>query len=182
MAKLTIRRHPDPCLSRPAEPVGEITPEVKALAADMVETMYESAGVGLAAPQVGQCCRLIVMDVSGPDKREELKILVNPVITAAEGEVTSESEGCLSVANFRSDVKRFEKVTVAGRDLDGNPVTIQAEGMTAICLQHEIDHLDGKLFIDRISRLKRIMYDAKLKKLVKARAQKAAAQSSQDKP
>ncbi|MFP5238608.1 MAG: peptide deformylase, partial [Acidobacteriota bacterium] len=159
---------PDPILCKKAEPVCEITPEIRQLADEMAEAMYEKRGVGLAAPQVGECCRLIAVDVSGPDERTDLMFLVNPEIVSREGQV-DEEEGCLSVSNFRSKVRRSEKVVVKATDLDGKPVEIPADGILAICLQHEIDHLDGVLFIDHVSRLKRAMYDNKVKKWLKAR-------------
>ncbi|WP_243357627.1 peptide deformylase [Fundidesulfovibrio terrae] len=163
-----ILKYPDPILSQKAQEITEITPEVRELAKDMAETMYEKRGIGLAAPQVGECCRLIAVDVSGPDDRNDLRFLVNPVVVHKEGEVFEE-EGCLSVAQFRSKVKRAEKVVVRAKDLDGNEVEVPADGILAICLQHEIDHLDGILFIDKVSRLKRTLYDNKIKKWLKAR-------------
>jgi len=163
-----ILKYPNPILTQKAEEIGEITPEIRKLAEDMAETMYEKRGIGLAAPQVGECCRLIAVDVSGPEERAELMFLVNPVIVSREGEVEDE-EGCLSVAQFRAKVKRSEKVVVKARDLDGKEVEVPAEGLLAVCLQHEIDHLDGVLFIDRISRLKRALYDGKVKKWIKAK-------------
>ncbi len=163
-----IIKYPNPILTRRAEEIGEITPELRQLAQDMAEAMYEKRGIGLAAPQVGECCRLIAVDVSGPDERTELMFLVNPVIVSREGEVEDE-EGCLSVVNFRAKVKRSEKVLVKAKDLNGNEVEIPGEGIMAVCLQHEIDHLDGVLFIDHISRLKRALYDNKVKKWQKSR-------------
>ncbi|MFP5221521.1 MAG: peptide deformylase [Acidobacteriota bacterium] len=165
-----ILKYPDPILSKRAQEITEITPELKELAKDMAEAMYEHRGIGLAAPQVGECCRLIAVDVSGPDERTELMFLVNPVIVSREGEVEDE-EGCLSVVQLRAKVKRSEKVVVKARDLDGKDVEIPADGILAVCLQHEIDHLDGVLFIDHISRLKRALYDNKIKKRLKARKQ-----------
>ena len=166
--KREIVCYPHPCLAKTSEEITEVTDELRELAGDMVETMYESEGIGLAAPQVGECVRLIVVDVSGPEKREDLRILVNPRIIEREGEMRGE-EGCLSVKDYRSDVTRAEKVRVTGSDLDGNMVEIDAGGLLAVCLQHEIDHLDGTLFIDHISRRKRSFYDKKLKKKAKAK-------------
>lgn len=140
-----------------------VTPEIRDLARDMLETMYEYEGIGLAAPQVGELIRLIVVDVTGPGKREEPHVFVNPELELIGDEVESE-EGCLSVAEYRAPVCRSERVRLRATDLDGNPVILEADGIFAICLQHECDHLDGKLFIDRISRLKRSLYDAKVKK------------------
>jgi peptide deformylase len=163
-----ILKYPNPILSKKAQEIAEITPAIRQLALDMAEAMYDKRGIGLAAPQVGECCRLIAVDISGPDERTDLKFLVNPVILSREGEVEDE-EGCLSVAQFRAKVKRSEKVVVKAKDLDGNDVEIAADDVMAVCLQHEIDHLDGILFIDRISRLKRALYDNKVKKWLKAR-------------
>ena len=118
--------------------------------------MYANQGVGLAAPQVGRAIRLVVIDLSGPEKREELLTLVNPAVVAASGEQEDE-EGCLSVPNYRANVKRAAKVTVEATDLDGKPMRIEADELFAVCLQHEIEHLDGVLFIDHISHLKRAM-------------------------
>lgn len=160
---LPVLQYPDPRLERVAVDVEEITPEIVALAEDMVETMYARNGIGLAAPQVGQGIRLIVVDVSGPEERSDLMVLVNPKLTLCGAEVDSE-EGCLSVPDYNACVVRSDKVQVDALKLDGNPVSFEAEGMMAICLQHECDHLDGKLFIDRISRLKRSMYDKKILK------------------
>lgn len=161
--KLPILKYPDAVLANKSEEVREITPELKQLAADMAETMYENEGIGLAAPQVGDCRRLIVVDVSGPEARTDLRVLVNPTVVTTEGKVESE-EGCLSVVGLRSTIDRAEKVTVRAQNLDGQDVLIDADGLLAICLQHEIDHLEGVLFIDRMSRLKRSIYDKKVKK------------------
>lgn len=168
--KLDILAYPHPVLAKKAEPVAEITEDLKKLADDMAETMYADDGIGLAAPQVGESIRFIVVDVSGPDKRTDLMCLVNPVIESAEGEVETE-EGCLSVPNLRTMVKRAEKVVVRARNLDNEEVVIDADELLAVCLQHEIDHLEGTLIIDRISRLKRSLYEKKVKKWQK-RAQK----------
>jgi len=161
-----VLHYPDSRLAEKSKPVEEITEEIKELAEAMVKTMYEEDGVGLAAPQVGALHRLVVIDVSGPEVRNDLITLINPEIISKDGSCDSE-EGCLSVPGYRAKVKRAETVTVKAQDLDGNDVTIEAEGLLAICLQHEIDHLDGVLFIDKISRLKRSMYDKKVKKWMK---------------
>lgn len=161
-----VLHYPDSRLAEKSKPVEEITEEIKELAKAMAETMYKEDGVGLAAPQVGSLHRLVVIDVSGPEVRNDLMTLVNPVIVSSEGSCDSE-EGCLSVPGYRAKVKRSETVTVKAQDLDGNEVTVEGEGLLAICLQHEIDHLDGVLFIDKISRLKRSMYDKKVKKWMK---------------
>ncbi|MDR3176089.1 MAG: peptide deformylase [Desulfovibrio sp.] len=160
---LPVLQYPDPLLARKAEPVLEITPAVRALAADMAETMYARDGVGLAAPQVGQPLRLVVMDLSGPEKRSDLRVLVNPVLVLFGEEVDAE-EGCLSVADYTAKVRRREFARVEATDLEGRPLAFDAEGRMAVCAQHECDHLDGILFVDHLSRLKRGMFDRRLKK------------------
>ncbi|GAB6176943.1 peptide deformylase [Desulfobaculum senezii] len=171
--KREIVTYPEPVLAEKAAEITEITPEIRALAEDMAETMYEGDGIGLAAPQVGESCRLVVVDITGPNDRSDLRILVNPCITSREGEVESE-EGCLSVIGLRGKVTRAENITVDATDLEGNPVHIEADGLLAICLQHEIDHLDGVLFIDHLSRLKRSLYDKKVKKWVRQKKRHSA--------
>ena len=160
---LSICTYPDPVLARRAEPVAEISEEVRQLASDMVETMYANQGIGLAAPQVGKSWRLITVDISGPENQIELVTLVNPEIQWRDGETETE-EGCLSVPEFRSKVQRAAKVRVTGQDLDGNAVDMEADGLLAVCLQHEIDHLEGTIILDHVSRLKRSMYTKKVSK------------------
>ena len=149
---LKIVTYPNPLLGKPSLPITEVTDEIRKLAEEMTEAMYKSDGIGIAAPQVGQLIRLVVIDVTGPEKREGKMVYVES------------EEGCLSVPDYRSKVRRTARVHVEATDLDGNPVSFDADDILAICVQHEIDHLDGKLFIDRISRLKRIMFENKLKK------------------
>ncbi|RQD64735.1 MAG: peptide deformylase [Desulfonatronovibrio sp. MSAO_Bac4] len=158
--------YPNDVLCENARPVQSIDDYIKELADDMAHIMYENRGIGLAAPQVGEGLRLVTIDISGPEKREELMVLVNPEIVEKEGEAESE-EGCLSVVGYKTYVKRADKVRVKATDLEGKPVEFEADDLLAICLQHEIDHLDGILFIDRISRLKRKFYDKKLTKWLK---------------
>jgi peptide deformylase len=169
MAVLPIKKLPDQVLREPAREITEINGELQRLIDDMAETMYAAPGLGLAANQVGVLHRLIVFDVShregGP---RDLKVVLNPCITAGEGEFIRE-EGCLSVADFSAEVRRHARVTVKGLDREGNPLTITGEGLLAVVLQHEVDHLDGILFIDRISRLKRSLYLRRLKKQAAAR-------------
>jgi peptide deformylase len=129
----------------------------------MSDTMYEAPGVGLAAIQIGWNKSLLIYDVARDEKRS-LHVLINPKIISREGEILSEDEGCLSVPDFRADVKRAAAVTVEGYDREGKPVKLDAEGFLAIVLQHEIDHLNGILFIDRISSLKRQMYKRRVQK------------------
>ena len=162
----SIITYPHPVLAKKAAPVTEITDEIRALAAEMLEIMYKDKGIGLAAPQVAESIRLITVDLSGPDKREDPLVFVNPVLSNLEGTVESE-EGCLSVVGYRTTVRRAERLHLSATDLDGNSVEMDADDLMAICLQHEVDHLDGVLFIDKISKLKRTLYERKLKKWLK---------------
>ncbi len=163
MAVLEIFRYPDPILKKISEPVQAFTDNTIRLIDDLVETMYAAPGVGLAAPQVGQLQRIIVLDIDHENPGKNLIRLVNPVIQHAEGEVVWE-EGCLSVFDFTAEVKRAAQVEVVGLDEKEQEVKVDAEDLLAVALQHEIDHLDGKLFIDHISRLKRELYTRRLKK------------------
>ncbi len=163
MAKLPIVTYPEPVLAQKAQPLAEITPEIETLIKDMIETMYESDGVGLAAPQVGKSIRLITLDETGPKERKNPTVLVNPEFVEQVGVKESE-ESCLSLPTFSCKVKRYERVTVKGLNEKGEAVEIQAEGLLAVILQHEIDHLEGKTLVDHASRLKRTMYDSKVKK------------------
>lgn len=163
MALLDILRYPDPILKQMSKPVKGFTDDTIRLIDNMVETMYAAPGVGLAAPQVGQLQRVIVLDVDYENPGKNLIRLVNPAILHAQGEVVWE-EGCLSVFDFTAEVKRAAQVVVVGLDEKEKEVKVEAEGLLAVALQHEIDHLDGKLFIDHISRLKRELYTRKLKK------------------
>lgn len=170
MSALTVLTYPDPFLRRRMAPVAQFDDTVRRVIADMTETMYAEPGVGLAATQVGIDRRIIVYDVSGPDTPPQPQALVNPDIVLAEGEQLSENEGCLSVPDFRADVTRAWRVEVTGINQDGQWVRIDAEGFPAIVLQHEIDHLNGILFIDRISRLKRELYKRRVRKQLKQSA------------
>lgn len=163
---LEILAYPDPRLALKAEEIKEITPEIRTLAADMLETMYENDGIGLAAPQVGHPIRLVVMDLSGPEKREAPQVFINPTLELL-GEKRKAEEGCLSVPGYRNDVMRYEQALLKAMDLDGNPIETEAEDLFSICIQHECDHLEGVLFIDRVGRLKRSLYDSRLKKQLK---------------
>ncbi len=169
MAILDVLKFPDPRLRRVSEPVGEITEAIRQLAADMLETMYDEPGIGLAAPQVGEAIRLIVVDTDWTEEDADRKptVLLNPRIVRREGAVVW-SEGCLSVPDFTADVDRAERVVLEALDLDGNAVVEEVEGLRAVCFQHEIDHLNGVLFIDRLSRLKRSLYIQKRRKTLKA--------------
>ncbi len=161
---LDILTYPNKFLSKPTEQVENIDQELQDLIGDMAHTMYEAPGIGLAAIQVGHDKSLIVYDVSPRDEERLLQVLINPRIISSEGTVISEEEGCLSVPDFRADVKRAVSILVEGIDKEGKPLRIEAEGLLSLVLQHEIDHLNGKLFIDRISSLKRQMYKRRVKK------------------
>ncbi len=171
MAIKTIRCYPDPVLREQSMEIKEIDSEIKELSEDMLETMYESKGIGLAGPQIGVTKRIITVDISGPEKREAPMVLINPVIESMEGEEESE-EGCLSFPGFRCNIKRAAKIKVSFLDLDGNRREIESDELLAVCLQHEIDHLNGKLIIDYAGKLKKAMYEKRLKKLKKRAAKK----------
>ena len=159
MAILEIKEYGDPVLREKALPVEEVTPEILNLIKDMAETMYTASGVGLAASQVGVPKRIILVD----GEEDGLIVLINPMIIKSEGEVVAE-EGCLSVPDIYSQVKRSSKVTIKALSENGDPIEITNEGLIARALQHEIDHLDGILFIDRIGRMERQILLNKLKK------------------
>jgi peptide deformylase len=168
MAIRRILTYPDTVLREPAGPVTNIDGKTQQLIDDMAETMYQAPGIGLASNQVGEPCRLIIFDTSSKDEPNDLVVLINPEIVEASGLIVDE-EGCLSVIDYKAEVKRAECITVRGLDREGNPITLKREGLPAIVLQHEIDHLNGILFIDRISKLRRELYKRRLKKLLKRR-------------
>lgn len=163
MAVLEILKYPHPLLKKRCEKVDRIDGEVKKLIRDMTETMYQANGIGLAACQVGVSQRVIVVDVSPIDPEKEFFAMVNPEVIFEEGEIEHE-EGCLSVPDCLEKLKRKEKVLVRGFSPAGKEIEISAEGILAIAIQHEIDHVNGVLILDRISRLKREIYRNKLKK------------------
>ena len=167
MDKLDILTFPDKALSRQTSPLDNIDGKVQEMIDGMSNTMYDAPGVGLAAIQVGWEKSVLIYDISPREESRELHVLVNPKIVTREGQIISENEGCLSVPDFRADVKRSEFVTVEGHDREGNPLRLDAEGLLAIVLQHEIDHLNGTLFIEHISSLKRQMYKRRVKKQLK---------------
>ncbi len=170
MALREVLQFPDPRLKRKSEPIGGVTDAIRRLAVDMIEVMYDEPGIGLAAPQVGEAIRLIVMDTEWTDEENDPGrnpiVIVNPEILERDGEIVW-TEGCLSVPDLQADVERSETVTLEAQDLEGEPVRIEAVGLQAVCFQHEVDHLDGVLFIDRISRLKRDIYVRKRRKQLK---------------
>jgi len=153
MSLLTILRYPDPRLHKVAKPVSVFDARLKQLAADMAETMYEAPGVGLAASQVDVHEQLIVIDVS--EARDELRVFVNPEIIWASEEKQVYDEGCLSVPGIYDGVERHARVKVRALDVDGQPFELEADGLLAICIQHEMDHLKGKVFVEYLSPLKR---------------------------
>jgi peptide deformylase len=163
MAVLEILRYPNPVLKEKTKPVRKVDVEIRRLVQDMAETMYSAPGVGLAANQVGFPFRLAVIDVTPADQPKNLLVLINPEIVAAEGECLWD-EGCLSVPGCNEEVKRSQKVVVRYQNLEGETVEIAGEDLLGIALQHEIDHLDGVLFIDRLSPLKRRLVKKKLQK------------------
>jgi peptide deformylase len=160
MAVLKVRRYGDPVLRRRAEPIATVTPEIRRLADDMIETMYDEVGIGLAAPQIGASVRLLVV---GDEEGRGAQVLVNPVITEQGGTVTAE-EGCLSLPGFFAPVTRAQWVKLEARDLEGNPVSLTARGLRSRVFQHEIDHLDGVLFIDRLDAVTRDRMKRRIKK------------------
>jgi peptide deformylase len=167
MAALSILRYPDPRLYKKAAPVAAVDESVRALVRDMAETMYAAPGVGLAATQVDVHKRVIVIDAS--ETRDQLLVLINPEIVSREG-VQYNDEGCLSVPGIYEPVERAERVTVRALGLDGKPFSVTAENLLAICIQHELDHLEGIVFVDHLSRLKQQRIKAKLQKQVRKTA------------
>ena len=167
MAVLNIVRYPDPTLKKVSLKVEAVTGDTVRLIQDMVQTMYAAPGVGLAAPQVGVLQRILVLDIDYENPGKNLIKLINPEIRRAEGEVVWE-EGCLSVVDFTVETKRAACVEVVGLDEKEKEIRVEAEGLLSVALQHEIDHLDGKLIIDRVSRLKRDLYTRRMKKMLRS--------------
>jgi peptide deformylase len=161
MALLQILRYPDPRLHRRAAPVTEVDARVRRLAADMAETMYAAPGIGLAAPQVDQSVRLIVIDIS--EDKSQLQVFINPELLEESGECEGE-EGCLSVPGIYDTVTRASHVKVRALGLDGQPFELEADALLAVCIQHEMDHLEGKVFVEYLSRLKQARIKSKLLK------------------
>ncbi|GAB1369183.1 peptide deformylase [Azonexus hydrophilus] len=167
MALLPILRFPDPRLQKIARPVDKIDDSIRQLAADMAETMYEAPGIGLAATQVDVHLRVVVIDVS--EERNALRVFINPEILSCDGLALGE-EGCLSVPGIYDKVERAERVTVRYLDLAGQEQRLEAEGLLAVCIQHEIDHLNGKVFVDHLSQLKQTRIRTKLAKQARVTA------------
>jgi len=161
MALLKIVHYPDPRLHKVAQPIATVDDNIKALVADMAETMYAAPGIGLAATQVDRHVRLIVVDIS--EAKDDLKVFINPEILSASGQSEHE-EGCLSVPGIYDRVTRPERIRVRALDREGQPFELETDGLLAVCIQHEIDHLDGKVFVEYLSRLKQERIRKKLLK------------------
>lgn len=165
MSILEIKKYPDEILKKKSSPVDNINGDLQHLIDDMVETMYAAPGIGLAAPQIGVSKRLIVVDVSTKEEQYPPVILINPEIIETDDFVDSE-EGCLSIPGYISTIKRAEKIVVRGLDRNGKPLQFEADGLFARAIQHEIDHLDGILFVDRMSYIKREFFKKRYLKAV----------------
>lgn len=161
MTVRSILHYPDPRLRRTANPVAEVNDDVRRLVDDMAETMYQAPGIGLAAIQINEAWRIVVIDIS--ESRDQLQVFINPEIFYKEG-VQEREEGCLSVPGIYEPVIRANRIRVRTLDRHGKPLEIEAEGLLATCIQHEIDHLDGKVFVDYLSRLKQTRIRKKLEK------------------
>tara|TARA_R110002167_G_scaffold25973_11_gene89629 strand:- start:702 stop:1214 length:513 start_codon:yes stop_codon:yes gene_type:complete len=162
MSLLEILEYPDPRLRTIAKPVKDVTPQIDILINDMFETMYDAPGIGLAATQVDQHIQLIVMDIS--EEKDSPLVFINPEITVLDGDLEKMQEGCLSVPGFYEDVSRIEHVLIKALDRNGQAFELEAHGLLAVCIQHEMDHLNGKLFVDYLSTLKRNRIKKKLEK------------------
>lgn len=163
MTTLTILHYPDPCLRQKAEPLPEVTPAIRTLADDMAETMYVARGVGLAAPQVGVLVRMFVVDVNPSNGPSALYTCINPKIVAREGFARLDGEGCLSLPGLREGIDRAARVVLRAQGLDGKPFELKAEGLLAIALQHEYEHLDGITILDKVSPIKRLRMEHQLR-------------------
>jgi peptide deformylase len=161
MALLSILRYPDPRLNRRSAKVDQVNDRIRRLIKDMADTMYAAPGVGLAATQVDVHLQVIVIDIS--ETRDQLRVFINPELVAASGNAEVE-EGCLSVPGVYDKVRRAERVTVRALDAEGKPFTLEAEGLLAVCIQHEMDHLEGKVFVEKLSRLKQSRILARMRK------------------
>ncbi len=165
---------PDPILRKISTPIERVDANLQKLADDMLETMYQAPGIGLAAIQVGEPLRLLVIDVAGKDEPKAPQVFINPEILWKSDEPNVYEEGCLSIPDYYAEVERPKRIRVSYLDRDGKKQECEADGLLATCLQHEIDHLDGVLFIDHISKLKRDMVIRKFKKLAKENAKNGA--------
>lgn len=172
--KRSILIHPDPRLKKVASPVADLSDELRVLAKDMLETMYDAPGIGLAAPQIGILERLIVMDCADKEETPEPIVMFNPEVILSSDDENIHEEGCLSIPDQFADVARPAEVKVGWIDSDGNPREQEFDGLWATCVQHEIDHLNGKLFIDYLKPLKRQMITRKMQKLKRELAREGA--------
>ncbi|MEM8789103.1 MAG: peptide deformylase [Pseudomonadota bacterium] len=170
MTKRPILIHPDPRLRKVAAPYAEVSPELRALAEDMLETMYAAPGIGLAAPQIGVLSRIFVMDCNREHPGDSPTVCINPEITWTSEDRVDTEEGCLSIPDFYAEVARPAQIRLAYLDLDGVRQEREYDGQWAVCAQHELDHLNGRLFIDYLGAVRRTMVTQKMKKLKKERA------------
>ena len=168
MSIRTILHYPDPRLRQKASPIEAITPEIQRLVDDMAETMYAAPGVGLAAPQIGEGVRLFLVDIASEDEPSDLRVFINPEIVARSDDSKVYEEGCLSVPGIYDEVERPDRVTVRALDENGQPFTLEADGLLAVCVQHEIDHLNGRVFVQYLSRLKQSRIKTRLLKAERA--------------
>jgi len=167
MAIRTILHYPDPRLRHKALPVAHVTPEIQKLIDDMAETMYAAPGVGLAATQIGEAHRIFIVDIAAEDEPSHLMVFVNPEIVSTDGSQTG-AEGCLSFPGVTEDVKRAAHVSVRAQDREGKPFELEADGLLSVAIQHEFDHLDGVLMIDRVGMLKKRIIQRKMQKRAEA--------------
>ena len=167
LEQFEILTYPNKFLTKTAQPVTEIDGHLQKLISKMADTMYQAPGVGLAAIQVNIDQSLLVYDITPQEEGRNIQVLINPKIIESEGKVISENEGCLSVPDYRADVPRYERIFLEALNREGRPIRMEADGFLSIVLQHEIDHLNGHLFIDRLSSLKRQMYARRVKKMIK---------------
>lgn len=166
MALLPILHYPDPRLRTIAKPVETIDDSIKTLIADMFETMYHARGIGLAATQVDRHVQVVVMDLAAENQEPQPKVYINPKVTPLTDELGTYKEGCLSIPDVYDDIKRPVRVQIDALDADGKPFSIEADGLLAVCIQHELDHLNGVLFVDYLSRLKQDRAIEKVRKVV----------------
>ncbi|WP_010324457.1 peptide deformylase [Marinobacterium stanieri] len=171
MAKLNILEFPDPRLRTIAEPVEQVDDEIRKIVDDMFETMYDAPGIGLAATQVNVHKRIVTIDIS--EEGNEPLVMINPEFTVLQDELEEMQEGCLSVPGFYEEVKRPNRILLKALDRDGTPYELEAEGLLAVCIQHELDHLNGKLFVDYLTALKRNRIRGKLEKKHRLESQQA---------
>ena len=168
MAKLDILHYPDARLRTVARPISVVDDRIRQLAKDMAETMYDAPGIGLAATQVNVHERIIVVDVS--DDQSDLRVLINPSVSKLDNQTKVYQEGCLSVPGIYDEVERPDRILVQALNLQGEPIQFEADGLLSVCIQHEIDHLDGKVFVDYLSRLKQGRIQTKLQKEARQKA------------